>query len=75
MANYRERDGDVRVASGVALPVEGVGDILMSFQPDFGETDWQLLKVAFVPLLSSNLLWLNSSHAVSVTHIAAMVTS
>ena len=28
----------------------------MSFQSDFGETDLQLLNVAFVPLLSHNLL-------------------
>ena len=56
MTNYRECDGVVRVANGVALPIEGVGDILMSFQSDFGETDLQLLNVAFVPLLSHNLL-------------------
>ena len=75
MTNYRERDVVVRVANGVALPIEGVGDILMSFQSDFGETDLELLNAAFVPLLSNNLMWLNSSHAVPVTHIAAMVTS
>ena len=51
MTNYRECDGLVRVANRVALPIEGVGDILMSFQPDFGETDLQLLNVAFVPLI------------------------
>ena len=56
MTHYRECDGVVRVANGVALPVEGVGDILVSFQSDFGETDLQLLHVAFVSLLSHNLL-------------------
>ena len=56
MTNYRECDGVVRVANGVALPIEGVGDILTSFQSDFGETDLQLLNVPFVPLLSHNLL-------------------
>ena len=56
MTNYRGCDGVVRVANGVALPIEGVGDILMSFQSDFGETDLQLLNVAFVSLLSHNLL-------------------
>ena len=37
MTNYRECDGVVRVANGVALPIEGVvvGDIIMSFQSDF----------------------------------------
>ena len=35
MTNYRECNGVVRVANGVALPIEGVGDILMSFQSDF----------------------------------------
>ena len=54
--NYRQYDGVVRVANSVALPIEGVGDILMSFQSDFGEPDLQLFKVAFVPLLSHNLL-------------------
>ena len=49
MTNYRECDGVVRVANGVALSIEGVGDILMSFQHDFGETDVRLLNVAFVP--------------------------
>ena len=56
ITNYRECNGVVRVANGVALPIEGVGDILMSSQSDFGETDLQLLNVAFVPLLSHNLL-------------------
>ena len=39
MTNYRECDGVVRVANDVALPIQGVGDILMSFQLDCGETD------------------------------------
>ena len=56
MTNYHECNGVVRVANGVALPIEGVGDILISFQSDFGETDLQLLNVAFVSLLSHNLL-------------------
>ena len=56
MTNYRGCDGVVHVANGVALPIEGVGDILTSFQSDFGETDLQLLHVAFVSLLSHNLL-------------------
>ena len=56
ITNYREYDGVVRVANGVALPIEGVDDILISFQSDFGETVLQLLNVAFVPLLSHNLL-------------------
>ena len=56
MTNSRENDGVVRVPNGVALAIESVGDILMSFQSDFGEIDLQLLKVTFVPLLSRNLL-------------------
>ena len=52
MTYYCECNGVVRVANGVALLIEGAGDILMSFQSDFGETDLQLLNVAFVPLLS-----------------------
>ena len=74
MTNYREYDGVVRVTNGVALPIEGVGDILMSFQSDFGEPDLQLFNVAFVPLLSHNLLSLSRSRAVPVTPIAAMLT-
>ena len=58
MTNYREYDGVVRVANGVAFPIEGVGDILMSFQSDIGETHLQLLNIVFVPLLSHNLLLL-----------------
>ena len=46
MTNYRECGGVVRVANDVAPPIEGVGDIHMSFQSDFGETDLQLLNVA-----------------------------
>ena len=46
MTNYSECDGVVCVANGVAPPIEGVGDIDMSFQSDFGETDLQLLNVA-----------------------------
>ena len=56
MSNYRECDGVVRHANSVALPIEGVGDILMSFQSDFGETELQLLSVAFAPLLSHHIL-------------------
>ena len=40
MANYRECDGVVRVFNGIALPI----------------VDVQLLNVAFVPILSHNLL-------------------
>ena len=56
MNNCHECDGIVTVPNGVALPIEGVGDILMSFQSDFGETELQLLNVAFVPPRSHNLL-------------------
>ena len=61
MTNYREYDGVVCVANGVAVPIEGLGDILMSFQSDFGEPDLQLFNVAFVPLLSHNLLSLKQT--------------
>ena len=44
--------------NGVALPIESVGDILISFQSDFGETDLQLLNVVFVSLVSHNVLLL-----------------
>ena len=56
ITNYREYDGGVRVANGVSFPIEGVDDILMSFQSDSRETDLQVLNVAFVPLLSHNPL-------------------
>ena len=56
MTNYRKCDDVIRVANDVAIPIKGVDDILMSFQSDLGETDLQLLNVAFVPLLSHNLL-------------------
>ena len=43
--NYRECDSAVCIANGVALPIEGEGDIFMSFQSDFGAIDIQLLDV------------------------------
>ena len=61
MTNYRECDGVVRVANGAALPIEGLGDILMSSESDFRDTDFQLLNVTFVPLLSHNLLSLKGA--------------
>ena len=56
MTNSREYDGVIRIANDVALPIEGVGDILMRFRSDFREIDLQLLNVTFVPLLSHNFL-------------------
>ena len=56
ITNYRKCDCVTRVANGVGLPIEGVNDTLMSFHSDFGETDLQLLNVAFVSLLCHNLL-------------------
>ena len=56
MAVYHECDGVVRVASGFALPIEGVDDIYPSFQSVFEEIDLQLPKVAFVSLLSNNFM-------------------
>ena len=56
MINYRECSGIVRTAGGDALPIEGVGDILLRFPSDSGAFDIQLLNVAFVPQLSHNLL-------------------
>ena len=69
MTNCRECNCVVRVANGVALPIEGVGDILMSFQSDFRETDLQLLNVAFVSLLNHNLLSLKQfTHRAGHSH-------
>ena len=71
--SYRECDGVVRGADGVALPIESACNILRSFQLYTGHNDLTLLGVSFVPILSRNLL-LSSSHAVPVTQTSAMVT-
>ena len=51
MTNYHECEGVARVAHGVAVPIKGIGDIIIRIQSDFGEMNLQLLNVAFVPLL------------------------
>ena len=48
ITHYHECDGVVRIANGVALPIEDVGDSLMSFQYNFGEIDLQLLNRYFL---------------------------
>ena len=58
MTNYHECSGIVRTTGGDVLPIEGIGDILLSFLSDSGVFDIQLLNAAFVPQLSHNLLTL-----------------
>ena len=72
--NYRECDSAVCIANGVALPIEGEGDIFMSFQSDFGAIDIQLLDVFLFLSLVTIYCRLSSLRAVPVTHSSAMVT-
>ena len=56
MVNYREGGGVVRIADGRAMPVEGIGNLLVSF---WSGKDWvqvDLPNVTHVPLLGYNLL-------------------
>ena len=54
MSKCRECSGLVRTAGGDALPIEGVGDILLRFLSGSEAFDVQLLSVAFVPQLSTS---------------------
>ena len=56
MANYREGGGVVRFADGRAMPIEGIGNLPMSF---WSGKDWVqvvLPNVAHAPLLGYNLI-------------------
>ena len=57
--NYREGGGVVRIAHGRVMPIEGIGNLPMSF---WSGKDWMqviLPNVAHVPRLEYNLLSLN----------------
>ena len=43
LTSYCECDGIARVANGVALSIEGLGDILVTFQSYFGEIECSFL--------------------------------
>ena len=56
MVNYRKGGGVVRIADGLAVPIEGIGNISMSL---WSGKDWVqivLPNATHVPLLGYNLL-------------------
>ncbi|CAN0394375.1 unnamed protein product, partial [Scytosiphon promiscuus] len=56
LANFRQCQCCLRVASGSLLPIEGHGDIIVDFQSVEGVVRVVLSNVAFVPRLNYNLL-------------------
>ena len=56
MVNYREVGGILRIADGRAMPIEGIGNFLMSFWSDKDCVQLVLPNVAHVPLLGYILL-------------------
>ena len=56
MINYREADATMRTASGKRYPIEGYGDLPLTFRSSSGEVPLLLCNVAHVPSLSYHLL-------------------
>ena len=60
MVNYCGGGGVVRIADGRAMPIEGIGNLPMSFWSDKDWVQVVLPNVAHVPLLGYNLLSLKN---------------
>ena len=56
MINYREANATMRTASGKRYPIEGYGDLPLTFRSSSGEVPLLLCNVAHVPSLSYHLL-------------------
>ena len=56
MMNYRKANATMRTASGKRYPIEGYGDLSLTFRHSSGEVPLLLCNVAHVPSLSYNLL-------------------
>ena len=56
MINYREADATMRTASGKGYPIEGYGDLPLTFRSSSGEVPLLLCNVAHVPSVSYHLL-------------------
>ena len=49
MTNYRESNASIRMASGARYPIEGYGDLLLTFRYSSGDVSLLLRNVAHVP--------------------------
>ena len=56
MVDYREANATMRTASGKRYPIEGYGDLPLTFRSSSGEVPLLLCNVAQVPSLSYHLL-------------------
>ena len=56
MINYREANATMRTASGKRYPIEGYGDLPLTFRSSSGEVPLLLCDAAHVPSLSYHLL-------------------
>ena len=61
MTNFQPCNKSLRVANGVALPIEGKGNLVVEFQPGLEFVHLQLHEVAYVPKLSYHLLSLSKA--------------
>ena len=60
MLNYRESNAYMRTASGSRYPIEGYGDLPLTFRSSFGNVPLLLRNVAHVPKLNYHLLSLRA---------------
>ena len=60
MINYRESNAYVRTASGSRYPIEGYGDLPLTFRSSSGDIPLLLRSVAHVPRLNYHLLSLRA---------------
>ena len=61
MTNFQPCDKSLRVANGVTLPIEGIGNLVVEFQSGLESVRLQLHGVAYVPKLSYHLLSLSKT--------------
>ena len=54
--NYREANATIRTASGKRYPIEGYGDLPLTFRSSSGEVPLLLCNVTHVPSLNYHLL-------------------
>ena len=60
MLNYRESNAYMRTASGTRYPIEGYGDLPLTFRSSSGDVPLLLRNVAHVPRLNYHLLSLRA---------------
>ena len=60
MVNYRESNAYMRTASGARYPIEGYGDLSLTFRSSSGDVPLLLRNVAHIPSLNFHLLSLRA---------------